>query len=134
MSLSIESQLAELRERIVKLEKIIATGVVGDVVVRGKKQSPKEFLLGRLAKADTQKVLALAYYLEQHEGMQSFNVTDIEAVFRLAKEKVPTNINDSVNKNIARGFMTEAEERKDSKKAWGLTSTGERYVEVELTK
>lgn len=133
-SKSIETQVAELTQRVEKLEAAIGTGAERIVAMRDKKHSPKEFLMGKAAKADTQKVLALAYYLEQFEGVQSFNVADIEGVFRLAKEKLPANINDAVNKNITRGFMMEAEEKKDSKKAWGLTSTGERYVENELNK
>ncbi|MDB5237292.1 MAG: hypothetical protein JWL88_394 [Parcubacteria group bacterium] len=133
-SKSIEAQLAELQNRVEKLEAAIGTGAERAVATRDKKHSPKEFLMDKAVKADTQKVLALAFYLEQFEGLQSFNVADIESVFRLAKEKIPANINDAVNKNITRGFMMEAEEKKDSKKAWGLTSTGERYVENELTK
>jgi hypothetical protein len=81
----VEDRLIELENRIEKLEAALGTGAERIVAVRDKKHSPKEFLIGKAAKADTQKVLALAYYLEQFEGMQSFNVNDIEAVFRLAK-------------------------------------------------
>jgi hypothetical protein len=85
-------------------------------------------LLGKSIKSETQKVLALGYFLER-EGLTSFNVSDLEAAFRASREKIPGNMNDNVNKNITRGFMMEAEEKKDSKKAWHLTSTGERFVE-----
>jgi hypothetical protein len=43
-------------------------------------------------------------------------------------------MNDAVNKNIGRGFFMEAAEKKDSKKAWQLTATGERFVETEMRK
>jgi hypothetical protein len=86
-------------------------------------------LLTKRIKAETQKVLALAYFLEREEGLASFNVPDLETAFRAAREKLPANMNDAVNKNIARGFLMEAKEKKDSKKAWHLTSTGERFVE-----
>ncbi len=83
-------------------------------------------------KTDVQKVLALGYFLEYMEDMESFNVSDIETAFRAAKEKPPKNINDAVNKNIAHGFLMDTADKKDSKKAWCLTSTGEKYVESEL--
>lgn len=83
-------------------------------------------------RTDTQKVLALGYFLEYIEGMESFNVSDLEAVFRAAKEKSPANMNDAVNKNTKRGFLMEAAEKKNGTKAWCLTSTGERHLENEL--
>jgi len=70
--------------------------------------------------------------LENQEGLASFNVGDLDRVFRLAREKLPKNLNDAVNKNISRGLLMEAAERKDSRKAWHLTSTGERFVENEM--
>ena len=85
-------------------------------------------------KSNIQKVAALAYFIEHVEGSTSFNTADLETAFRAAKEKLPANMNDAVNKNIAKGFIMEAEDRKDSKKAWYLTSTGENHVEFELNK
>jgi hypothetical protein len=121
-------RLAELEKRVEKLEKhFVGVGLIS--TTKAKKLSAKEFLMTKNPKAETQKVLALGYFLERMEGMKSFNVPDLEAAFRLAKEKLPKNMNDAVNKNISRAFLMEAEEKKDSKKAWYLTSTGERHVE-----
>ena len=44
---------------------------------------------------------------------------------------MPANINDAVNKNIEKGYIMDAK-KKDSKKAWTLTATGERFVENDL--
>ena len=85
-------------------------------------------------KSEAQKTLALGYYLEHVEGVSSFNIDDLVSVLQAAKEKRPKNINDMVNKNIGRGLFMEAAEKKDSKKAWVLTFTGEKYVEKELIK
>jgi len=124
----LHQRLRELETRVMALEKRFDDGVaVGSA--RGKRQSAKEFLLGKSIKSETQKVLALGYFLEREESLTSFNVPDLERVFRAAREKLPANMNDIVNKNIARGFMMQAEEKKDSKKAWYLTSTGEKFVE-----
>ena len=101
-------------------------------IPKERRLSAKEFLLTKNLKVETQKVLALAYFLEREEGLASFNVQELEVAFRAAREKLPKNMNDAVNKNIARGFLMETKEKKDSKKAWQLTSTGERFVENEM--
>jgi len=126
-----DQRLRDLETRVKVLEKRFEDEGVQSPA-RGKRQSAKEFLLTKKFKTETQKVLTLAYYLERVEGLASFNVPDLERVFRAAREKLPANMNDAVNKNIARGFMMEAKEKKDSKKAWYLTSTGERFVESDM--
>lgn len=129
---NIEAKLIALEARVAKLEMLLSKPE--PTVMREKQSSPKEFLMGKIAKTDTKKVLALGYYLEHIMSMESFNVADLEGVFRAAKEKLPANMNDTVNKNIAQGLLMEAADKKDSKKAWCLTSSGERYVEGELNK
>lgn len=93
-----------------------------------RKMSIKEFLLERAASDDVQKTLAIGYFLETQEGMSSFNKTDLEKGFRAAKETVPANINDKVNMSIKNGHLMDAAEKKNSLKAWNLTSSGEKYL------
>jgi hypothetical protein len=126
-----EVRLRKLEERVERLERLIGDGG-REAVAKERKLSAKEFMLSKRLKSETQKVLALAYFLEREEGITSFNVSDLESAFRSAREKLPKNMNDAVNKNIARGFLMGTNEKKDSKKAWQLTSTGERHVEHEL--
>jgi hypothetical protein len=124
-------RLESLERRVDKLEAHF--GSENAVTVpKERRLSAKEFLLTKNLKVETQKVLALAYFLEREEGLASFNVQELEVAFRAAREKLPKNMNDAVNKNIARGFLMETKEKKDSKKAWQLTSTGERFVENEM--
>ena len=124
-------RLQKLEERVERLERLLE-GRGGEAVAKERKLSAKEFMLSKKLKSETQKVLALAYFLEREERVMSFNVSDLEAAFRSAREKLPKNMNDAVNKNIARGFLMGTSEKKDSKKAWQLTSTGERHVEHDL--
>jgi len=132
MSNDISKTLLNHEHRIAALESLLGgTGAPG-VLPPSKKQSAKEFLISKNVSVETQKVLALAYYLERASGITSFNVPDLESVFRAAREKLPKNMNDAVNKNVSRGFIMEAAEKKDSKKAWQLTVTGERFVEQEM--
>ncbi|MCR4314275.1 MAG: hypothetical protein NUV84_03450, partial [Candidatus Uhrbacteria bacterium] len=81
-----------------------------------------------------QKTLVLAYYLEHIENMSSFNTNDLAGAFQAAKEKRPQNLSDTIGKNVARGMLMEAAEKKDGKKAWTLTATGEKHIEEELNK
>lgn len=129
---TIEQRLLELEARMAKLEAGNQVSPSGRDISRQKKVSAKEFLMTKELKTDMQKTLVLGYYLEHVEGMASFNVEDLMSVFQAAKEKRPKNMNDVVNKNVARGLLMEAPEKKDSKKAWVLTSTGEKHVEEEL--
>lgn len=99
-----------------------------------KELSVRELILQKRPRSDVEKALVLGYYLERYRNVSPFNGSDLEELFREAKEIVPSNINGKVNKNVQRGFITEAKEKKDELKSWTLTSTGERYVESELGK
>jgi len=94
-----------------------------------KKISIKEFLLAKQVDNDVKRTLAIAYFLEKIEKMESFNIEDLKKHYRLAKEQLPSNPNDKVNMAIKGGYIMEATEKKDAKKAWTLTATGERFVE-----
>lgn len=97
-------------------------------VSTGKKLSVKEFLISKKPKTDIDKTLIIGYYLENSDNCLPFNAKDIENGFRNAKETSPKNVNDVINKNIRKGFMMEAKEKKDGKMAWELTNLGEQCV------
>jgi hypothetical protein len=121
----IEKRVQDHEKRISELEKLLQAKPNSI----NKKISIKEFLLTRNLKDDQRQTLAIGYFLEKYGGNTSFNTSDINKGFRDAKIKPPQNINDKVNKNIAKGYMMEAVEEKDNKKAWVLTSTGEKIIE-----
>lgn len=130
MERDLAMRLHDLEKRVSVLEGLLQS--TSPAAVKMKKQSAREFLTTKKASSEPLKVLVFGYFLESHEGLQAFNVSDLDAAFRLAREAPPKNINDAVNKCVARGFLMEAREKKDSKKAWQLTSTGERFVEQEM--
>jgi len=96
--------------------------------VSNRRVSVKEFLMECSPKGDVQKTLAIGYFLERFEGMSSFNKTDVERAYQAIKEKPPLNINDKANMSIRNGHLREEEEKKESKKAWAITPSGERYI------
>ena len=95
--------------------------------------SLKEFLISKNPKGAVNKTLVIAYYLEKHKGNKNFTVKELESGFREAREKVPKNINDKIYQNIKKGYMDEAE-KKNNRKSYYLTTTGESFVRDKLKK
>jgi len=127
------SKIDDHEKRIVKIEERIASIERG--LFSGDKQKPhhkqlsiKEFLLTVQPQDDTQRTLAVGYFIENYLGAAPFNAKDLGDGFRNAKETSPSNINDRVNKNIDRGYVMIVKEKKDGKKAWILTNTGEQFI------
>ena len=128
--MEIKKKLKEHEERISKLES--ASQTKPETVK--KKISIKEFILSKKPKNDVQKTLAVGYFLEKYENISPFNVKDLERGFIAAREKVPKNIGDKVQKNIKKDHMMEFKEEKDNLKAWILTNSGEKYIESDFKK
>lgn len=93
-----------------------------------KKLSLKEFLIDRKPSNAVQITLAIAYFLENYDGVSPVNAADIERGFRAAREAVPPNVNDKANMCVKNGYFMEHNEKKDTMKAWLVTRTGEEIV------
>jgi len=131
MDEEIKKMLEDHEKRIKVLEKVL---IETEEVKPKKELSLKEFILSKKPKSDVQKTLTIGFFLENHEKLSFFNSEDLEDGFRSAKEKVPNNINLCVIKNITKGHMQEAKEKKEEKKAWNLTNSGEEFVENNFKK
>ena len=75
------------------------------------------------------KILTFAYYLEHSEGLCSFNLGDIERCYQTARIPKTKNISQYISWLIRKGYLMDAPEKKDGKKAWMLTGPGGKYVE-----
>jgi hypothetical protein len=128
MNDNLESRVLDLEIRVKALEQdALKPGPHVSPVISRKKQSPREFLFAHSPETIVQKTLALGYYFESVDSKGAFNTDDLAAMFRLAKEKSPANINDMINKNIKKGYLME-DAQKAEKKSWVLTSSGEEFV------
>lgn len=125
---SIAKKIEDHEERLLKLEKILSSNLSPETARPSKQLSPKEFLLEKKASGEVQKTLLLCYYLEHTLGLAPFNLDDLSKVYKLAKEVIPGNLNDKINKNIDKGYLVEAAKKKDTKKAWHLTLSGENFI------
>lgn len=135
MKMTVEEVLEAIQKKLDSLDKRIS-GLEAQPSDKGeklaKKLSIREFLLSKKPKNDVDITLVVGYYLENYQSYTSFNITDIEAGFRSSKETPPDNVNDKINKNIHKGFLMDAEEKKGGKQAWVLTNLGIQYIENDL--
>ncbi len=126
----IKNKLKEHEERIKYLEGLIDKKSEKPL----KKLSLREFLDMKQPNDDVKKTLGICYFLEIYEDMELFNKDDIERGFRMAKEKVPGNINYKVFRNIEKGYLMETKDKKNNLKAWTLTNSGIKFSENSFKK
>jgi len=124
----VESKFKELFEA--KLEAVSKKAEVKvETIPEGKKEmSLAEFLNSKQPKAHGDKILVFGYYLEKQKGYGSFNRDDIEKCYIDSKTPKTTNIGVYISQLISGGYIMPVE-KKDNKKAWQLTTSGETYVE-----
>jgi hypothetical protein len=123
-------RVGTVERKVDHLEKMSRTSkaTTGAKSVQEKKLSLRDFLVSRRPRDEAKKTLLAGYYLEKHEGFQSFSIRDLEKAFELAKEKKPLRLNDKVNMNIRNGHMEGASKKKNNRKTWYLTNLGESLV------
>jgi predicted Ser/Thr protein kinase len=120
----IKTKLVELEARLTKLESIKET-----YPQKIRKLSINEFIRSKNPKNDVEKTLTIGYYLEQYESMENFNSNDMKKYFIKAKERIPPNISDKIQKSIKKGHIMDSEETKNNLKTYILTNTGIKFVE-----
>ena len=115
----LEEKVKKLENNTICGQKNINVGTTGAKTI-----SEKEFVLQYKPKDDVQRTFLLGAYLETVKNRESFTAKQLEQTFRAAKEPVPKNINDKINKNVAKGLLMNGLPV-DGKKSWVLTASGE---------
>lgn len=135
MSNDYERRIKELEDRVKALEEGL-TETVRTTTVRDPENRVNlvEFLNQKKLDDDVKRTLAVAYWLSDFEKVDSFNVSDIEKYFLLARYSLPKNINDKINMNVKNKHMTLLKKKKDGKKAWYVTNIGADFVENKLNR
>lgn len=132
---SLEQRVEELEIQVAELKVLLISEDSKSTTIKPKDiMSINEFLKNKNIQNEVQLTLAIAYWLDYFEKIDSFNVSDLENTFRSARLSVPKNINDKVNMNIKNGHIAEHKEKKNGKKAWYVTNTGSELVENGLDK
>lgn len=86
--------------------------------------SINEFLTERGFVSQIDLAIGLIYYNEKTAGCANFSTEDLKQYFRNAKEKVPSNASDVVNKLMSKAYIMLT----DEKGKYQLTRTGEAFV------
>jgi len=90
-----------------------------------------EFLATKNITTHIDRIVAILYYNYHRDG-EPKTVIELEEAYSNARVKPPKNFSDVLAQCIRKGFVVEIKEKKDSKKAWQITPTGEKFVGEEL--
>jgi len=90
-----------------------------------------EFLAQKNIISHTDRVVAVLYYY-YHSGNTLMTIAEFENTYSSIRIKQPRNFSDVLAQCIRKGYVVEASNKKDDKKAWQITPTGEKFVEEEL--
>jgi len=90
-----------------------------------------EFLAQKNTKTHFDRIMAILYY-HYHSGQESMTIRELQGAYSSVRVKAPRNFSDILAQGIRKGYVIEALSKKDGKKAWQITATGERYVEEDL--
>jgi len=125
----LKKRMENLENRVVQLEKLVK--MEGGAHLSKKQLSVKELLLRKKPKTYTDKVLAVAYYLEKYRGQKCFSSKEVNDLLKKAKEKLK-NTSDAIYRNVKKGLLMECENKKGGLKTYQLTQMGVDYVETKL--
>jgi hypothetical protein len=130
-----EKKLEELVGRyLTSARPSVAPGDAGQPSVlqreSGKQLAPGEFLKKTPRRNQSDRALALAYFLEKVRNLSSFTTTELASIAKEAKSPFG-NVSDVANKLVSRGLFMSAG-AKESQRAYALTASGEEYVDSML--
>lgn len=94
-------------------------------------EQASEFLAQKNIKSHFNRIMAILYY-HYHSGQKSTTISELQETYSSVRVKAPRNFSDVLAQCIRKGYVIEALSKKDGKKAWQITPTGERYVEEKL--
>jgi hypothetical protein len=100
-----------------------------DATGMGVRQLAPQELIRRCGVSNlTDKALVLAFWLEEHEGRETFTSTDLKDAFGKAREPAPTNTSDVVGRLEAAGKVMKSG-ASGKTQSYKLTTTGVSEVE-----
>jgi preprotein translocase subunit Sss1 len=108
------SEVVDLIEYLATADKIVPTVKVPTI---------DEFIKKAKLKKHSDKVLCIAYFLEEYKRLESFTVKDIDGAYKMARLVPPKNLSDSILKLKERGLLIEIDKKKKLK-FWRLSADG----------
>lgn len=122
--------ISDHEDRITRLEQILLQNSDENnrLINMPKQLSLRELMRKTRSLTNVEKVLLVGYFLEQYEGFKSFNADDIKQALQTAKEPELSNTLAFITQNIKNGNIMEVKEKKNNRKAYMLTGSGEDLV------
>lgn len=87
-----------------------------------------EILASKELRSHMDRFEAIAWYFLR-KGDNSVNSNDIFDAYAKARMQRPKNLTDVINQSAKRGHLIDSPEKKDERKAWCITRSGESYIE-----
>lgn len=92
-----------------------------------------EFLASRRPESHKDRVLLVAYYYLYSKN-EPVTRAEIDEAYTLARMSRPQNLSDVIGKCVSNGCLTEYPAGKESRRAWQITQTGEKYLQERVSK
>ena len=92
-----------------------------------------EFLAQLNITTHTDRTVAILYY-QYHTDNKLTTIGELDEAYSSARVRAPRNFSDILAQSIRKGYVVTVKDKKDGKKAWQITSLGEKFVETELPK
>lgn len=130
MQKTLEQRVVDLETRVLALE--TTRRLPPDRKSDPNSPSPREFLMEKLPRTDTDKTLTAGFYIEMISGHASFDFDDIDRFYNEAKEASPANRRDPPYQLVEEGFFRKVGKRatgKNARNRWALTNDGIARVE-----
>ncbi len=112
------SEIVDLVEYLLTADKIVPTTEVPPI---------DKFIQKANIKKHSDKVLFIAYYLEEYKESESFTMKDIDEAYKMARLVPPKNLSDSILKLKERGLLIDTG-KKEKRKSWRLSADGISFV------
>lgn len=92
-------------------------------------ESTASFLKEKSFANDVELVMGVAYYLYYLDNQNEFTSKEIESKLSEARHSKPSNISHCINQNIKKGYIEEADGKKDGMKVFRVLSEGIKWCE-----
>jgi len=96
----------------------------------GKRFSASELFASKRWNTETEKIILAAHFLERYAGKTAFTIADVRGLLLSAKVSSPKNVSLALLQSVQKGWLMEAPSEDNKRKAWSLTQTGERQIEL----
>jgi hypothetical protein len=128
LTVDLADRVSLLEARVSRLESEAHANSGGPKPVK-KGKSLSEWVQQKKPHSAVETAAVIGVYLERLERLKAFTQEDLRAGFRSAKEPIPVNIAETINKNIRKGHFAELPEKRDGLRLLYVTNTGEQFVE-----